>query len=147
MIKLNLAPDRRGLLQFAWVSAFVLPLLVAFVTRGDAAWYRPWEWRWTSPLVLAIAGAAALQLVAALLGVPHLARWLYVAVVLVTYPIGFVLSHVLIAAIWYLLITPIGVAFRLAGRDVIGRRIDRSLPTYWRDRGPAAKPESYFKLY
>ena len=84
MLELNLAPDRRGLRQFAWVSAIVLPLLVAFLTRGDAAWYRVDEWRWTSPLVLAVAAGGALQLVALLLGLPHLARWLYVLVVLVT---------------------------------------------------------------
>ena len=56
-------------------------------------------------------------------------------------------DHVLMASIYYLLITPFALVFRLIGRDVIGRRIDRTLPTYWRDRGAPRPASSYFKLY
>jgi hypothetical protein len=147
MIKLDLKPDRRALAQFAWVTALMLPLLAALLTRGDVAWYRVWQWHWTGGATLVLAAIGALQLVALLLGWPQLARWLYVLVVVVTFPIGFVVSHVLLATIYYMLVTSIGVAFRLAGRDVLGKRIDRTLPTYWRDRGAQRKPDSYFKLY
>jgi hypothetical protein len=147
MIKLDLDPKARVLGQFAWLAAIAMPVLAAFLTRGDARWYEVAAWPWTSPLVLALAGAGVLQLAAFLAGVPHLTRWLYVVLLVVTWPIGFVLSHVLIAAIYYLVITPIALVFRLMGRDVLGRRVDRTLPTYWRDRGAVPKPDSYFKLY
>ena len=38
-------------------------------------------------------------------------------------PIGLVITHVLLAGIYYLIITPIGVAMRLLGRDPLKREI------------------------
>ena len=66
---------------------------------------------------------------------------------IVALPIGFVLSHVIMAIIFYLVITPIGLVFRLMGRDVLGRRMDRQRRTFWHERGPQRSPASYFKLY
>jgi hypothetical protein len=58
-----------------------------------------------------------------------------------------VLSQVLMAVIFYLVFTPIGLCFRLAGRDAMGRKFDPKKTSYWHDRGPARSPASYFKLY
>jgi hypothetical protein len=146
MIKLNLAPERRVLAQFAWVAAIALPLLTAFVTR-DTVWYRFWEWPWGSVPVLCLGGLGAAQLVAFLLGVRQPTRVLYVVLMVIALPIGFVVSHVLIALVFYLVITPIALVFRLGGRDAIGRKIDRSKASYWVDRGAPRPASSYFKLY
>jgi chromate transport protein ChrA len=147
MLKLNLRPAPDMLRQFAWVSLIALPLFAAFFTRGDARWFAPWAWQWTHPVVLGIAALGALQLVLMLAGVRQLSLAIYVVIMVVAWPIGFVVSNVLIAAIFYLLITPIGLIFRVTGRDMIGRRIDRSRASYWHDRGRARPASSYFKLY
>ena len=47
------------------------------------------------------------------------------------FPIGWVVSHALMAAIYYLVITPMAVAMRLLGRDPLDRRFDRDATTYW----------------
>ena len=146
MIKLNLRPEPRILRQFAWIAAFALPLLGALFTR-TGPWYDVTSWGWMSTAVKVLLAIGVAQLALLLLGVRHVTLALYVVLATVAFPIGFVLSHVLIALIYYVVITPIGLVFRLMGRDALGRRIDRSLPSYWHDRGAPRPASSYFKLY
>ena len=146
-MKLNLKPDSRMLAQFAWTAFVAFPLLAALFTRGDARWYQVWAWQWSHPVVLAMLALGTVQLVLFLAGATALTRALFVVLTVVAYPIGFVLSHVLLGTIFYLVVTPIGLAFRLLGRDTMPRRPDGKLATYWRERGPQRPPADYFKLY
>jgi hypothetical protein len=147
MIKLDLKPAQHILAQFAWLAAFAFPLVAAVFTRGDARVYEVWAWNWTGPVVLWLAALGALQLVLFLAGVHHLTHALYVVLMLVAVPIGFVISHVLIAFVFYVVMTPIGLVFRLTGRDAMSRRRDRGIASYWHDRGAPRPASSYFKLY
>ena len=85
--------------------------------------------------MLVLAGIGVGQLLLFLAGIRQPTRWLFAILMLVAYPIGFVLSHVLIALIYYVVITPIALVFRAMGRDVLGKKLDPSAKTYWRDRG------------
>lgn len=146
-MKLILQPDRRMLRQFAWACLFVLPLAALFVTWK---WELPWTVFWIGAgagLLLALVELVLVDVLAAYVLEKVLVRPVFQGLTLLAFPIGFVLSHVLIAAIYYLVITPIGLVFRLIGRDALGRRIDRTLPTYWHDRGAPRPASSYFKLY
>lgn len=146
-MKLNLNPERRILAQFAWFALVAFPLLAGLFTRGAARWYAVWDWQWSHPVVLALAALGALQLVLFVAGVPALSRALWVALTLIAFPIGFVVSMLLMALIYYLVVTPIGLVFRLIGRDVMGKRLDPKASSYWHDRGPPRPASSYFKLY
>lgn len=141
MLKPNFRPEPRILRQFAVFAVVGLPLLAWLVLRllGVFAWDHP------AFLTTAAVGVVQLGLFSARIEAPT--RWLFVALTIVALPIGFVLSHVLMALIYYLVMTPIGLVFRLIGRDVIGRRPDRQRASFWHDRGPARKPSSYFRLY
>jgi hypothetical protein len=44
--------------------------------------------------------------------------------------LGHVNNRVLLGVVFYMVITPMGVALRLFGKDLIGRRIDRGAETY-----------------
>ena len=147
MIKINLSPEPRVLRQFAWVGLFGLPLLTAFVVktaRGQA-------WSdvelWSDAAVLAVLALAAVALIALELGSGALARALFVTLSAVAIPIGFVVSHVLIALVYYFVVTPIAMVFRLTGRDVLGKRLDPGMTSYWHERRGARSASSYFKLY
>ncbi len=48
--------------------------------------------------------------------------------------IGAALGWVLLAPLFYLFFWPFGAFLRRGARDVLGRRPDRALPTYWRRR-------------
>ena len=45
--------------------------------------------------------------------------------------------------LWF---TPIGLAFRVMGRDRLERRLDRQAQTYWKDRDTNGPPPDYFSL-
>ena len=144
MFKLETNPPHAQLKQFAFIAVAGLPL-IAFAVRkfsgydwGEAIWHQSVLWA---------LGVGVLQLVLFLAGFKPLTRVIFVVLMVVALPIGFVLSHVLMAAIYYLVITPIALVFRLMGRDVMGRRPDPNAQSYWHDRGPPRSPASYFKLY
>ncbi len=71
----------------------------------------------------------------------------FVAVSLLTYPIGLVVSFALLAGIYFLVITPIAMLMRLLGRDPLERRIDRSAETYWRPCEPSSDIAHYFRQF
>ena len=148
-MKLNLDPDRRMLRQFAWASLFLFPAAAGFL-----AWQHDLPRAW----VLALTGIGLLVAIVELVLVNLLGafgavlekvipRALFQILSVVAFPIGFVLSHVLMAAIFFLVMTPIGLCFRLVNRDALGRKLEPDRTSYWRDRGPARDPSSYFKLY
>lgn len=141
MLKVNFRPEPRILRQFAFLAVVGLPLVAGLILRLVGAF------AWTHPVLLTAVGLGVAQLVLFLVGVRYLTQACFVVLMVVGMPIGFVLSHVFLAAIYYLVITPIGLVFRMMGRDVIGKRLDPKAASYWRDRGQPRPATSYFKLY
>jgi hypothetical protein len=138
MIKLNLNPDRRILGQFSILASFMFAVVGLVLV---------WKWGASWTLFAVLAAIGVIQFALHQLGIRAVTLGLYVVLTLVAFPIGFVLSHVLIAVIYYLVITPIGLLFRLVGRDAMMRRPDPSLPSYWHARPTSRPAASYFKLY
>jgi hypothetical protein len=148
-MKLQLQPDRRMLRQFAWASLVPLPAFAFFLA---------WRHGLPTPWALAVGGVGVLValaqiggfLVSEALGAAlekAVSKPVFQGLMLVAYPIGLVVSTVLIGVIFYALITPIGLVFRVIGRDVMGKRLDKSAATYWHVRGAPRPATSYFKLY
>jgi hypothetical protein len=95
--------------------------------------------------------ASALAIAALLGGVAGLAyppviRWLYVGSTLLTFPLGWTVSRVVMAISFYVLVTPIGVTSRLGGRDTLRLR-DRSAATYWEPKEQPSDLSRYFQLF
>jgi uncharacterized membrane protein len=100
---------------------------------------------WRLALVWAIAAlAAGAAILLCSLVSPRTAKVLYVALSAVGLPIGFVVSFVLLAAFFFLLLTPIALLFRLIGRDPLHRKFDRAADSYWIARKPTASLDRYF---
>ena len=57
---------------------------------------------------------------------PIFIAWMSLAVVL-----GFFMTRVVLTLFFFLVLTPVGLFFRLIGRDALNRRIDREAKTYW----------------
>lgn len=141
MIKLDLNPNPRVLRQFAWFAPIGLPALAALVLRLVATF------SWTHPALLASGAVAVVALVLYELGVPALVKGLFVTVSVVAIPIGFLLSHVLLMIVYYLVMTPIALVMRATGRDVLGKKLEPQRETYWHVRDAQRSKASYFKLY
>ncbi len=141
MMKIDLNPRPAVLRQFAWFALLGLPAIAWLVLRLAGAF------SWSHWSLWAAAGIAVLQLGAFLAGAAGPTRWLFVGLTVIALPIGFVLSQILMAVVFYLVVTPIGLVFRTMGRDVLGRRPAPNQASFWHDRGPQRPRTSYFKLY
>ena len=78
---------------------------------------------------------------------PHLARHPFVAMSYATFPLGWVMSHLLLAGIYLLVITPTGYLLRWIRPDRLGQRFDRSAGSYWVVREAATSIERYLQQY
>ena len=72
-------------------------------------------------------------------------RWLYLGLTRVTYPLGLAVSSLVLAAVYYAVLTPLGLVLRLGGHDPLRRRFDRAATTYWQNRAGPRDPETYFR--
>ena len=68
--------------------------------------------------------------------------WMYAA-----YPIGWTVSHTMMAIAYYLVLTPIGIVMRTVRRDPLGQEIDKSAGSYWTRRKPAQSVDQYFRQF
>jgi hypothetical protein len=129
-------PSDRLLRQFAGLC------LLFF--GGMAAW-RAWR-QGPSPVVY---GLAALALGLGIVGLirPRAIRPVFVGWMMLAYPIGWLISNAVLALMYYGIITPLGLAFRLAGRDVLRRKRPRDAATYWAAKPTPADVRRYFQQY
>ena len=145
MIEINLRPDSRTLRQFGWIA------LGGFGAAAALAWTESLVFSfglgaWRAALAGALAALGGLAALASLV-YPPANRPLYVALTLLSYPIGFVLSYVILGALFYLLITPVGLVMRVLGRDPLERRFEPAAKTYWVDARAQRAQESYFRQF
>jgi hypothetical protein len=145
LVEIDFNPDTKTLRQFG-VIAFV-----GFGALSALAYYEKLVFAFgLGDARLAVAASlAALGLLALVLGLvaPRANRLLYVGLSLLAFPIGFVLSYVIMGALYFLIIGPIAVALRLAGRDPMRRARDPQAASYWTPARPARDKESYFHQY
>ncbi len=135
LIRLNTQPSPRQLFQFGITWAAFFLILALFAAWRNAS-VPPW------PMV-------ALALIPPLTGwiSPGFLRVLFVALSAVTFPIGFVVSHLILAALFYLVLSPIGLILRIVKPGLFPKRPDPSLTSYWHSRTRTRERNDYFKPY
>lgn len=74
-------------------------------------------------------------------------RLVYLFFSYVTYPIGFVMSIVILSTIYYLMFTPIGLLMRLFGYDPMNRKLEPESASYWIERTPEENVKQYFRQF
>jgi hypothetical protein len=134
LIEIDWHPARRQLRVFglsAMAASLVLSAVLVFLWHAAAIW----------ALIVLAAGAAIL--VCSLVS-PGATRVVYLVLTIAAAPIGLAVSLVMLAAFYFLLLTPVGLLFRLIGRDPLHRAFDRKADSYWVPRGPPPSEERYF---
>jgi ABC-type uncharacterized transport system permease subunit len=135
LIQIERNPSGRQLLVFgiAW--------LVFFACWGGACQMRgrtlAAEIFWAAAVAVPLLGAASRMAL----------RTAYVAVSYATYPLGYVISHVVLAVVYFFVLTPIGLAMRLLGNDPLSRKFEPGAKSYWKRREKAKSAESYFNQH
>jgi hypothetical protein len=132
LVTFDWSPDTRVLRQFGWIAC------AAGLLLGGAVW---------SGWAAAASIAAGLFSGAASLARPSLNRPLFVLLSAITYPVGVVVSLAVLTALFYVVVTPIGLLVRLFGSDPLARGADPALRTYWTDVRPERPKEDYFRQY
>ena len=138
MLKLDLRPPRGNLIQFGWIALFGFGLFAALA-----------HWKWGAPswLSLGLAGLGLAMAACAAVGAIAVIRPVYIGMIFIAMPIGFVVTHVLLGGIYYVLFTPVALFFKLRGKDPLDRRWDPAARTYWHARERQRTPGSYLRLY
>ena len=134
MIRLKTSFTRRELVWFGPIFALFAVLLSSIAL-----------WKFEAPTVAIWICLVAGVVITIYYLVPPLRRFLFMAWLGAVFPIGWVLSHLLLAVVFYLVVTPIGLLLRLFRYDALRRRFDRSAQSYWIERGSAPEPKSYFR--
>jgi hypothetical protein len=78
---------------------------------------------------------------------PRGLRLAYLAASYATFPIGWGVSHLILAVVYYLLLFPIGLVLRLRGYDPMQRRFDQNAKSYWTHREREEGTERYFRQF
>src|SRR5207302_438434 len=91
-----------------------------------------WEFfgRDKEALALVLAGVALLVVVVGLL-FPAAVRPVFVSWMVLVYPVGWLTSHLVLACLFYCVFTPVGLFFKLVGRDALHRRFRPEQESYW----------------
>ncbi len=92
---------------------------------------------WIAALALPVIGWA----------LPAVLRIVYLGMAYAAFPIGLAVSHVILAVVYYLVLTPIGLVMRLLGHDPMRRRFDPQAESYWVERKPEENVSRYFRQF
>ncbi|MEE3202467.1 MAG: SxtJ family membrane protein [Acidobacteriota bacterium] len=136
IIEINTDPSKKELRWFgAMLVVFVLAIGVLV------------RWQFDAPTVAQRIWIAGGLLSLVYVVVPSLRRWIFVGWIYAAFPIGWTVSHVLLASIYYLVFTPIGLLLRLIKGDPLERRLDRSAASYWRPHESLRDVRRYFRQF
>lgn len=78
---------------------------------------------------------------------PYFIRPIHRFWMLLVLPIGWVISHILMAVVYYCVVTPIGLWRRKRHGDPLKRQLDSTATTYWEERNSQPTKESYFRQF
>ncbi len=137
LLKINWHPTHKELRDFGKV-ALIATVLISLLLWG----IKGVGFKWTLPI-----SAVGLIIFVASRTSEKLTRIIYLGLTMLTLPIGFVVSFILLAAFYYLVITPIGLVFRLIRRDPLRRKFDNATDSYWLPRPPTRSLNRYFQQF
>ena len=118
-------------------------LLAVFVALAGGLVY----WRLEAPATARMIWTGGAALTAIYAAAPPLRRWILLGWLYAVFPIGWTLSHLVLAATYYLVVTPIGMLLRLVDGDPLDRGPDRSAASYWTARRPVRDVRRYFRQF
>lgn len=129
-------PPRKVLRQFAglWLLFFGGLALWEILGRGRM------EFGWFLALVAVTIGPLGLFR-------PEWMRLIYVGWMVLAFPIGWTMSQIILLAMFFGLFTPIGLIFKLLGRDSLQRTRRSGLNSYWEPKPVSTDLGRYFKQF
>ena len=137
LVEINWNPEKGQLRMFGLTAVLVL---------GVAAVILQFVFGITVIAALFVGGTGLCIFVISLIWAKA-ARIIYLGLTFAAMPIGLVISFLLMATFYFLVLTPVGLVFRLFGRDVLARKFRIDTPTYWTSHTQSSDPERYFHQF
>jgi len=79
--------------------------------------------------------------------IPPIGRLLYIVWMGLGLTMGLVTSPVIMFLMFLILIVPVGLIFKITGRDLMRRKLDEKAESYWEDYPKAEDPSRYVKQF
>ena len=131
-----LDPNDRTLRQFAgiWIVFF-----------GAVAIRQ--QFHYNRPIVALVVAIAALSVGLLGLARPRRIKPVFVGWMKAAYPIGWVVSRIVLGIIFYGAFTPVALLLRFLGRDALVLKSQPSATTYWHSKPAAVDKAHYLRQY
>ncbi len=136
LIEIDSQPSSRQLYWFGFLLGVFWALAGGMV-----------RWRLDAPGVAIVIWSAGGVLSVLYWAVPAWRRSIYLGWLYAVFPVGWAVSHGLLAMVYFLVITPMGLVKRLVKGDPLGRTPDPAVSSYWTPRGREKPFQRYFRQY
>ena len=129
--------SKRAIRKFGVVIAIVLGVISVFVYLKLGS-FNVLQWLWGIGLLFLMVGFV----------LPSVLRPIYRFWMLIAFLIGGVVSRIILTALYYLVITPIGLVSRIIGKDILDEKYDKNRESYWIKKNYSGIPiEQYKKMF
>jgi len=137
LIEINFRPDKKQLRSFGLIAIIACSLIFAFLFLYKKV---------ALPLSAVPLFIGIIIFLSSLFSY-RLTRLIYLGLMFLALPIGLAVSFLLMTAFYLLIITPLALLFRIAGRDVLKRSFDSKAKTYWIAHKQCDSNERYFRQF
>jgi hypothetical protein len=137
LIEINWQPSRKELRTFAIIAliAATLVALLLCIFKGLGI-------QWGAVIFSFGAATFASSFVCL-----KLTRMIYLGLILVTLPVGVLMSFLLLAIFFFGILTPLALVFRMIGRDTLHRKFDPDADSYWVTHQQPDSLDRYFNEF
>ncbi len=133
LVEINWTPSSKQLRQFGLLCLVALPLI-------------GWLWTKDGTVVFWLVGLGfGLALVGLVL--PNALKPLFIGLMLIAFPIGLVVSELVMLLIYFGVFLPIGLCFKLMKRDALKRSIIPESETYWERKNAPKDASRYYRQW
>ncbi len=136
LIDIKRDPSKRELGWFGVIFALFFAIVGGLV-----------RWKFGAPAAGTVIWLTAAGLTLLYYALPPLRRPLYFGWMYAAFPIGWVVSHVVLAIVYYLVFTGTGLVMRLLGHVRLQRRFEPDAQTYWVEHRPGEDRARYFRQF
>jgi hypothetical protein len=136
MIDIDIKPDRKKLGTFGWITTgiFLTFSIIFFINTG----------------VLLIPLIALVTAIYGLIGAivqPNILKPFYITLICLSFPIGWVVSNLILTLIFFLGFFPMGLLLRLKGHDPLRKRFGKIGESSWIESNRIREAKTYYQQH
>ena len=137
LIHIDRDPNDKTLCQFG-----VIALCAGFILAGLLYFVKGLALKWSLSIIV----FGVVVFIVSLLSLKAV-KLIYLCMMYLTLPIGVVVSFVIMAIFYYIILTPVGLFFKIFNRDLMYRKLDRKAKSYWVPHKQAKNMKRYFQQF